>query len=100
MSPDPILADPQAEQIVAQIDDRLTGTQDRLLGRLRSHKIDSSLAVHIALRAQKYDQYARDFLSRHPAGVIASLGCGLDTRFQRLIVKGDCPKQISVIGYR
>ncbi len=84
MSPDPILADPQAERIVAQIDDRLSGTQDRLLGTLRSHKIDPSLAVHIALRAQKYDQYAQDYLSRHPAGVIASLGCGLDTRFQRI----------------
>jgi methyltransferase (TIGR00027 family) len=83
-SPDPILADPHAERIAAQIDDRLSGTQDRLLGMLRSHKIDPSLAVHIALRAQKYDQYAQDFLSRHPAGVVASLGCGLDTRFQRI----------------
>lgn len=84
MSPDPILTDPHAERIVALIDDRLSGTQDRLLGMLRSHKIDPSLAVHIALRAQKYDQYARDFLSRHPAGVVTSLGCGLDTRFQRI----------------
>jgi methyltransferase (TIGR00027 family) len=84
MSPDPILADPQAERIVAQIDERLAGTQDRLLSRLRNHKIDSSLVVHIALRAQKYDQYAQDFLSRYPAGVVVSLGCGLDTRFQRI----------------
>lgn len=83
-SPDPILADPCAEQIVAQIDARLAGSQDRLAHHLRSHKVDPLLAVHIALRARQYDRYAQEFLSRHPAGVIASLGCGMDTRFQRI----------------
>ena len=83
-SPDPILVDRHAERIVDRIDGLLAGSQDPLLLTLRSHKIEPRLAVHLALRAQRYDQYAQEFLSRHPAGVVASLGCGLDTRFQRI----------------
>lgn len=41
------------------------------------------LIVHIALRAQKYDQYTLDFLARNPDGVVVNLGCGFDTRFFR-----------------
>ncbi|MBN2146157.1 MAG: class I SAM-dependent methyltransferase [Anaerolineales bacterium] len=83
-SQDPILVDEQAERIVRQIDDQIAGTQDHLLRMLYNRKIDPRLIVHIALRAQKYDQYARNFLSRYPDGVIVSLGCGMDTRFQRI----------------
>jgi O-methyltransferase involved in polyketide biosynthesis len=42
------------------------------------------MIVHIALRAQKYDQYSREFLARHPDGVVVNLGCGFDTRFFRI----------------
>ncbi len=83
-SSNPILVDEAAERIVAQIDRQIAGTPDRLLRMLHAHKIDPNLVVHIALRSQKYDQYAHDFLSRHPNGVIANLGCGMDTRFQRI----------------
>jgi len=55
-------------------------TRRRLLGR----KMSSALSRHIALRARKYDFYARDFLARKPDGLVVSLGCGFDTRYWRV----------------
>lgn len=36
------------------------------------------------IRAMKFDEYALDFLDKHPEGVIINIGCGLDTRFFRV----------------
>ena len=83
-SEDPILKDEQAERIVSQIDPLLAGSGDRFLSMLYNREIEPSLVVHAALRARKYDQYALEFLSRHPDSVIANLGCGMDTRYQRI----------------
>jgi len=80
----PILRDENAERIVDEIDRRIDGTVDPLLSMLYIKKIDRNLVVHAALRAWKYDQYAREYLSRRCGRVIANLGCGLDTRFQRI----------------
>jgi O-methyltransferase involved in polyketide biosynthesis len=30
-----------------------------------------------------FDRYTRDYISRHPDGVVVHIGCGLDTRFER-----------------
>lgn len=38
----------------------------------------------VALRAKKLDDWASDFLRRHPAAVVLHLGCGLDTRAFRI----------------
>jgi len=38
----------------------------------------------VCLRAGKLDETARDFLARHPQGVVLHLGCGLDSRFERV----------------
>jgi len=46
--------------------------------------LDRKLVVHIAIRAKKYDEYARDFLKKYPDGVIVNIGCGLDSRFLRV----------------
>src|SRR5512141_3098273 len=54
-------------------------TRKRLLGR----KMSSTLSRHIALRARKYDFYARDFLAKYSDGLVVSLGCGFDTRYWR-----------------
>lgn len=40
--------------------------------------------VNILLRVRKFDQLARKFLGKYPDGVIVDLGCGLDTRFERV----------------
>ena len=36
------------------------------------------------LRACMFDRYVRAFLQAHPHGTVTELGCGLDTRFDRL----------------
>ncbi|HEX8992050.1 MAG TPA: class I SAM-dependent methyltransferase [Anaerolineales bacterium] len=36
------------------------------------------------MRARQFDKVARDFLKRNPGGLVVDLGCGMDTRFQRL----------------
>jgi len=58
-------------------------TQDRILKK----KLPSTLTRHLALRARKYDGYARTFIQGHPNGMVVSLGCGFDTRYWRLFEK-------------
>ena len=36
------------------------------------------------LRARMFDRYVEDFLAAHPGGTVVEIGCGLDTRFERI----------------
>jgi O-methyltransferase involved in polyketide biosynthesis len=36
------------------------------------------------MRGRQFDRYAQAFLAQQPAGVVVDLGCGLDTRFDRV----------------
>jgi O-methyltransferase involved in polyketide biosynthesis len=36
------------------------------------------------LRNREFDRYAQDFLKRHPEAVVVHIGCGLDSRFERV----------------
>jgi len=36
------------------------------------------------LRTREFDRYAQDFLRRHPEAVVVHIGCGLDSRFERV----------------
>ncbi len=36
------------------------------------------------MRARRFDSYARAFLVENPRGLVVDIGCGLDTRFDRL----------------
>lgn len=40
--------------------------------------------IFYLLRMREFDRLARAFLGEHPAGIIVDLGCGLDTRFERI----------------
>jgi O-methyltransferase involved in polyketide biosynthesis len=83
-SDNPILSDPKAVEITAVLNERLAGSGRPLDRILVSGTLDRRLVVHIAIRAKKYDEYARDFLQEHPDGVIVNIGCGLDSRFRRI----------------
>lgn len=83
-SDNPILVDPVAVAMTEELDPILAKSYSKLLRRLFKRKIDPRLVVHVALRAQKYDDYARTFLSRYPDAAIVNIGCGLDPRFQRI----------------
>lgn len=47
-------------------------------------RVDEDDKVGLALRNREFDRYARDFLARHPDAVIIHIGCGLDSRFERV----------------
>lgn len=83
-SEDPILKDEKIEKLVQQIDPLLVNHNSKMAGRLKKRAIDPRLTIHMQIRAKKYDDYAQNFLGKHPEGVIINIGCGLDTRFFRV----------------
>jgi methyltransferase (TIGR00027 family) len=83
-SAQPILKDILAEEIARRLDPILLASPSPLAKRLARGKIQTPLVVHIALRAQKYDDYCRQFLAAHSDGIIVNLGCGMATRFWRI----------------
>lgn len=52
-------------------------------------KVQPHDQLFIILRVRKFDNHVREFLSRNPKGVIVHIGCGLDTRFER-VDNGEC----------
>ncbi len=74
--PDALIKDEKAEALVKQIDYDF----DRV-GQVPMSEVNK---VTIILRNRKFDSYVRDFLSVHPEAVVVHIGCGLDTRFERV----------------
>jgi methyltransferase (TIGR00027 family) len=52
--------------------------------RVMDRKLSPVLTRYIALRARKYDSYARSFIKENADGLVVSLGCGFDTRYWRV----------------
>ncbi len=71
--PDALVRDPKAMELVGQLNCDFSGVQ-----RLKDEQ------VNYLLRMREFDRQARAFLAEHPDGVIVDLGCGLDTRFERV----------------
>jgi O-methyltransferase involved in polyketide biosynthesis len=71
--PDAILSDPQAAEIVSRID------YDFARVKLEGHD-----EVAILIRAREFDRHTRQFLARNPGAGVVHIGCGLDTRFERV----------------
>jgi O-methyltransferase involved in polyketide biosynthesis len=71
--PHPILADTMAAQIVRTLD----------YDCARFH-LSTSPIINIAHRAEKLDQVAQNFVTRHPNAVGLDLGAGLDTWIFRI----------------
>lgn len=71
---DAILQDPRAVEVY----NALGGNPDFLMGM-------GGMDLFVtAMRARQFDTFARDFLTRNPGGLVVDLGCGLDTRFDRI----------------
>jgi len=81
---DPILRDEKAVEISRQLNPVLTNSSSKLLQKLAKGKISKELVVHITLRAKRYDEYASAFLKNNPDGILVNIGCGMDSRFQRV----------------
>jgi len=84
--PDALVRDPWAEELVARI--------DYDFARL---KISADSQVIPCLRLLQLDRVAQTFLTAHPDGVVVHIGCGLDTRFER--VCSELPDASQVMWY-
>ena len=45
---------------------------------------DENDKTALILRNREFDRYAQDFLARNPQGAVTHIGCGLDSRFERV----------------
>ena len=71
--PAPLLRDEKAAAMVEQIDYDFSRLQ------LQGHD-----QVTTIMRLREFDRRVLDFLARHPGAVVVHIGCGLDTRFERV----------------
>jgi len=74
--PDALVKDERAEALIRQLD------QESLRKTLAL--TDDFSRVAVILKGREFDRFTRDFLMRHPDAVVVHIGCGLDTRFERL----------------
>jgi len=72
--PDAIIHDPRAVELYQS----LGGSRDFLMG-MSGHDLFAT-----AMRVRQFDTFARAFLAKNPGGLVVDIGCGLDTRFDRL----------------
>ena len=73
---DAMLKDEKAVELVTQM--RLD------FSRVRQIPMPELLKVMRIIFTREFDRYVRDFLSRHPEAVVVHIGCGLDSRFERV----------------
>ena len=70
----PLVRDPAAVELVEKIEGDLPD-----MAKLRAWD-----KIFTLMRAREFDRCGRAFLNKRPAGVVVDIGCGLDTRFERL----------------
>jgi O-methyltransferase involved in polyketide biosynthesis len=74
--PGGLIKDEKAVALVTQMSDEFVRIQ-------RFPMSDMNIAATMR-RNQKFDHHVMDFLARHPDAVVVHIGCGLDTRFERV----------------
>ena len=74
--PDALIKDEKAVALVQQM------SYD--FDRVRQVQMDEDDKLTVILRSLEFDRCARDFLARQPEAVIVHIGCGLDSRFERV----------------
>ncbi|MEM9504654.1 MAG: class I SAM-dependent methyltransferase, partial [Cyanobacteria bacterium P01_E01_bin.43] len=67
-----LIRDPKAVEIVAALDYDFAKWQK------------SKALAGATLRTRMFDQDVQAFLAKHPTGTVVEIGCGLNTRFERL----------------
>ena len=74
--PDALIKDEKAVALVTQ-----SGLD---FSQVRQIRMPELLNLMRNLFTREFDRYARDFLARHPDAVVVHIGCGLDSRFERV----------------
>jgi O-methyltransferase involved in polyketide biosynthesis len=70
---DAIIHGPRAEELVAGIDHDFSQSQ-----------LDATNQAAACVRLRQFDRFAQAFLDVHPDSIVVHIGCGLDTRFDRV----------------
>ena len=78
--PDELIRDKKAEELFQKIGDE--GLYD--FNRMKSLHLSEENKLVIILRNREFDRCAREYLARRPDAVVVHIGCGLDTRFERV----------------
>jgi len=73
---DAIVKDEKAVELVTQMGLDFSGVRQVRITELAK-------AIRIIF-TREFDRYTRDFLRRHPGAIVVHIGCGLDTRFERV----------------
>lgn len=71
-SDNPILVDEKAVELFAQLKPIAAETEGELYRKLVEGDLPGTLNVTMSLRVRHFDQQSRDFLQRHPDGVIVN----------------------------
>jgi O-methyltransferase involved in polyketide biosynthesis len=74
--PDALIKDKKAVELVMQM------SLD--FSRVRQIPMNELLKVMRIMFTREFDRYTRDFLERHPEAAVVHIGCGLDSRFERV----------------
>jgi O-methyltransferase involved in polyketide biosynthesis len=74
--PDALLFDDKAVAFVAG--------REAELAWIENIRMDDEDRVTLVLRNRELDRHARRFLAQHPRAVVVHIGCGLDSRFERV----------------
>ena len=78
--PDALLKDEWAEALFRKIRDQELYD----FGRMKSLHLSEANRLVIILRNREFDRQTRHFLANNPHAVVVHVGCGMDTRFQRV----------------
>ena len=74
--PDALIKDEQAVTLVKRLGYDFT--------RFNQIKMDEDDKTAIILRNREFDRHTRDFLAHNPDAAVVHIGCGLDSRFERV----------------
>ncbi len=74
--PDAMLKDEKAVALVKQMNLDFSGVR-----QIRMNELLQAMRI---IFTREMDRYARDFLSHHPDAVVVHIGCGFDSRFERV----------------
>ncbi len=74
--PDAIIRDGKAVELVAKM-----GLD---FSRVQQVRMTRMLGIMRIILAREFDRCAREYLARHPNAVVIHIGCGMDTRFERV----------------
>ncbi len=82
LRPDALIKDEKAVALVTQ--GLADGTAGLNFAHIKQIRMNELLNTMRTMLTRAMDGYARDFLNRHPAAVVVHIGCGFDTRFERV----------------